>query len=263
MKNSERNPISKALRTLAWLIEAPASEVGVRQMAQALQLSPSNAHSVLTSLVGEGFVSQDPDTSRYSLGPELVRWAQLIMARAPIRQIALVHMRKLVDACNETAVLGIYSSARREMMFAASIESSHPLRYALDLNTWIPVHAGASGLAIMAFLPQAEILAIIQHTKLTPQTPQTITKPRRLEAELKAIRRRGFAVSRGQRIPGAVGLAAPVFGSGGEVAGDVALTIPEQRFDQVGSERLTRLLLACTASITADLGGAAPPPEPA
>jgi len=258
MKNSERNPISKALRALSWLIQTPAAEVGVRQMAQALELSPSNAHSVLNALVEEGFVQQDARTSRYSLGPELLRWAQLITARAPIRQIALTHMRKLVDACNETAVLGIYSSARQEMMFAATVESTHPLRYALELNKWIPVHAGASGLAIMAFLPEAEIRSIIQRTKLAPLTPQSITKPQRLENELKAIRRRGFAITRGQRIPGAVGLAAPVFGSSCEVAGDIALTIPEQRFDQSGSDRLMRLLLACAASVTADLGGVTP-----
>ena len=33
-----------------------------------------------------------------------------------------------------------------------------PLRYAVELNTWLPVHAGASGLAILASLPENERL---------------------------------------------------------------------------------------------------------
>jgi len=261
MKRRERNPVSKALKTLGWLIQTPSAEAGVREMAAALGLSPSNAHNLLTALVNEGFVQQDPRTARYALGPELLRWAHLVIARTPLRQVALEHMRRLVEACNETAVLGVYNRARREMMFAVSVDSTHPLRYAIALNEWIPVHTGASGLAIMAFLPDAEIRTIIQRTGLEPMTPRSITKPKRLLEELKTIRRNGYALSHGQRIPGAVGLAAPVFGSGGEVVGDVNLTIPEQRFDERASARLLRLLSACAAGITAEFGGARPRPE--
>lgn len=256
MTKIDRNPISKALKTLAWLIQTSATEVGVRQMASALNLSPSNAHGLLKTLVNEGLVEQDVQTARYFLGPELMRWAHLIIARTPIRKIALEHMRQLVDTCNETSVLGIYSSARQEMMFAATVESTHPLRYSLALNEWMPVHVAASGLAIMAFLPETQIRSIIQRTRLTGVTPQSITKASRLLTELKNIRERGYALSRGQRIPGAVGLAVPIFGPAGEVIGDINLTIPEQRFDDNGSKRLIELLSTCAAAVTAEIGGA-------
>lgn len=257
---NERNPIAKAVKALAWLVQTAESEVGVRQMAAALELSPSNAHRLLTALVVEELVQQDSRTTRYSLGPELLRWAHLVLARSPVRQVALEHMQRLVKACNETAILGIYGRARQEMMFAATIESTHPLRYAIELNKWIPVHAGATGLAIMAFLPEAEIRAIIKRTRLAPLTPRSITAPKRLESELKIVRRRGYAITHGQRTIGAVGLAAPIFGSGGEVVGDIALTIPEQRFDRGATDRLIQALLKCTAAVTAGIGGTVPAP---
>lgn len=250
-----RNPVAKALKVLCWLIEQPATDVGVRELAAGMMISPSSAHRLLADLADEGFVRRDPQTSRYSLGLEFLRLAQLAIARAPIRRAALEPMRRLVDACNETALLGVYDGVRQEMMFVESVESSHSLRYAIEHNKWMPVHTGASGLAIMAFLDEAEIQSIITRTRLAPLTAHSITEPYRLKAEIEKIRRNGWAFTRGQRIAGAVGLAAPVFGSSGEVLGDICLTIPEQRFDRAGKDHLIKQLRACAWSITAEMGG--------
>lgn len=251
----ERNPITKAFRALTWLLEEPSGGAGVREMAVALGISPSGAHRVLSGLVEEGILRQDMATARYSIGVEFYRLANIAAAKAPIRQVAIKYMRRLVDACNETALLGIFDRGRQEMIFATSIESSHPLRYVIELNQWLPIHVGASGLAILAFLEPHEIASVIERTRLAPVTEQSITEPYRLEVELQSIRKRGCASTRGQRIPGATGLAAPIFGSGGEVVGDVCLTVPEQRVDRSGETKLLELLMECTARITEEIGG--------
>ena len=250
-----RDPVSKALKVLGWLIEQPAENAGVREVAAALHMSPSGAHRVLSVLVEEGMLRQDPTTSRYSIGVELYRLSNIAAAKAPIRRVALKHMRRLVDACNETALLGIYDRSRQQMFYAASIESSHPLRYVIELNQWLPIHVGAPGLAIMAFLLPDEIATVIERTRLSPVTSSSITEPYRLELELEKIRERGCASSHGQLIPGATGLAAPIFGAGGEVVGDVCLTIPEQRLAQGGEVKLLELLVECTTLITQEIGG--------
>ena len=166
-------------------------------------------------------------------------------------------MRRLTEACNETSLLSVYDNMRQEMMFLAMIESSHPLRYSVELNKWLPVHAGASGLAILAFLTDAEIAAIIDRTKLVPLTSRSITKRYRLEAELQKIREQGYALTHGQRTPDAVGLAAPVFDSRGVVVGDICLTIPESRFEPASGERIAKLLKACAGEVTKAIGGQA------
>jgi IclR family acetate operon transcriptional repressor len=181
--------------------------------------------------------------------------AYLTIAHVPIRQAALTHMRRLTDACNETSLLGLYESMRQEMMFGAIMESSHPLRYSVELNKWLPVYAGASGLAIMAYLSEAEIAMIIDRTRLAPITSRSITERYRLESEFQKIRERGYAITRGQRILDAVGLAAPVFGSGGEVIGDICLTIPEVRFDQNCESGIAALLMECAEQVTRAIGG--------
>ncbi|MGF7160789.1 DNA-binding IclR family transcriptional regulator [Rhodoligotrophos appendicifer] len=224
-------------------------------MATGLGVSPSTAHRLLSELVKADLLKHEPQTGRYSLSLEFLRLAYLAIAQTPVRQIALSHMRQLTDACNETSLLGLYDSMRQEMIFAAMVESSHPLRYSIDLNKWIPVYVGATGLAIMAFLSDAEISSIIDRTRLAPATSKSITERFRLEAEIHRIRERGYAITHGQRTPDAVGIAAPVFGSHGEVVGDICLTIPESRFDQSTESRIAELLIRCAASVTKALGG--------
>jgi DNA-binding IclR family transcriptional regulator len=251
----ERNPVARAIGVISWLIQEPVGSAGVREIAAALGMSPSGAHKVVSALVELGMLRQDPATSRYSLGIELYRLANIAAAKAPIRLVAMKHLRRLVDSCNETAVLGIYDQSRQEMMYAAKVESSHPLRYAIELNQWVPIHVGAAGLAILAFLTSGEIASVIERTRLSPVTDSSIAEPYRLELELEKIRKRGCASTKGQLIPGAAGLAAPIFGSRGEVVGAVALMIPEQRLARDGEAKLLDLLKECTAAITGEIGG--------
>jgi IclR family acetate operon transcriptional repressor len=140
------------------------------------------------------------------------------------------------------------------MMFVAAVNSSHPLRYVVPINEWIPVYAGASGLAIMAFLPPEERRAIIARTKLAPVTERTITDPMVLEKELARIRARGYAYSRGQRTVGAVGIAAPIWGPDGRVMGDLTVSVPEPRFDERKLPAFARLAIHHAQRIMEHLG---------
>ena len=224
-------------------------------MAVGLGLSPSTAHRLLSELVKADFVKHNADTSRYSLSLEFIRLAHLTIAQVSIEQVAITHMRRLTNACNETALLGVYDRMRQEMMFLAIVESSHPLRYSIEINKWLPVYVGASGLAIMAYLSDGEISAIIERTRLAPVTSRSITERYRLESEIQNIRNRGYAVTQGQRTPDAVGLGAPIFGSNGEVVGDICLTIPENRFNESAEKGIAELLKDCASAVSIAIGG--------
>lgn len=250
-----RTPALKVLRALTWIVQEKVPDVGVREMAVGLGVSPSTAHRLLSELVRADFVKHQPQTGRYSLSLEFLRLAHLTTAHVPLEHVALTHMRRLTEACNETSLLGVYDSMRGEMMFLAMVNSTHQLRYSIELNQWMPVYVGASGLAIMAFLSEAEIGSIIDRTRLAPVTPRSITQRYRLEAELQKIRTHGYAVTRGQRTPDAVGLAAPVFGSTGEVIADICLTVPESRYEPASERRIVELLRNCAEEVTKAIGG--------
>lgn len=143
------------------------------------------------------------------------------------------------------------------MMFAASAESPHPLRYVLPLDTWLPLHASASGLAILAFLPDQTRNEILSGP-LTATTERTRVDTDRPTERLATIRRDGYALSHDERIPGAIAIAAPVFGLSGHVLGDVGITIPENRFTATSMPQLAALATQSAATLTEHIGGTQP-----
>ena len=188
----------------------------------------------------------------------MIRLCHKASERRPLSKLAIPYMRELVAASNETALLGMYDHSRQEMMFVAVVESTQPLRYVNKMWEWMPVYAGASGLAIMAFLTEGEQQEIVARTRLAPVTDRTITERYKLEHQFKEIRSRGYASSVGQRTPGAVAIAAPIFGHSAEVVGDVIITVPEQRFDAASEEHLASHVMRCADSITRATGGRMP-----
>ncbi|HLH69646.1 MAG TPA: IclR family transcriptional regulator [Candidatus Dormibacteraeota bacterium] len=249
-----RHPVSKVLSLLRWMAEAGAGPWGVREIADGLDMSPSTVHRVLSLLHEEGFVYREQG-GRYGLGVELYRIAHSVTNSFSLHRIALRHLRELVATCNETSALCVYRPDTHQMMFATVVESPHPIRYIIETNRWGPLHAGASGLAILAFLPEVERREVVWQSALPPMTDRTITDPGALERRLDHIRQLGYAISRGERTPGAVGIAAPIFGPDGVVLGDVLVTLPEARFDPTMEPGLAGLAMRCANAITLELQG--------
>src|SRR6185437_13683751 len=80
---------------------------------------------------------------------------------------------------------------------------------------------------------------------LDPLTERTITDPEALRERLAAIRRDGFAISIGETVPGAAGVAAPIFNADGSVSAGLLIGAPIDRFEQELPE-LKRLLREAT-----------------
>jgi DNA-binding IclR family transcriptional regulator len=251
-----RRPLGRALLLLSWMVDAPERTLGVREIASGLKLPASTAHHMLNLLVQEGMVTQNAD-GQYSLGLEFYRLALRAVNRWPLQTIAAPHIEKLVAECNESAFLGVYDRLKRAVMFVGLVQSPHALQYNIAVNRWLPLHSGATGLGILAFLPEKEAAAILESGHLDRFTSRTLTAPKDLLSSMRAIAKNGYACSRGQRVEGAVAIAAPVWGEEG-VVGDVVVTLPEQRFNTRQESRLAKLVMKCAAAISRDIGGRPP-----
>ena len=101
---------------------------------------------------------------------------------------------------------------------------------------------------LLAYQEPAWIDAYIASTRLEPLTDRTVTNPRQLRERLAAIRREGFGISLGETVPGAAGLAAPIFNVDGSVTAGLLIGAPLDRFEQDLPE-LQRLLREATTRI--------------
>jgi IclR family acetate operon transcriptional repressor len=251
----QREPVGRSLEVLLWMADHPSSRLGVRQIARDLDTSPATVHRILRTFEQYQLVARTEE-GEYTPGLELYRICASIAKQISPANIARPHLENLAQESGEATLFAIYEATRQEMMFIDKVEASHPLRYVIDLNQWMPVHAGATGLAILAFLPDEERQRLYSKG-LGALTPLTKVSEAELEAEVATIRAQGFAQSRGQRMRGAVGFAAPVFDSLGQVCGDLCITLPEQRFDPDRSvDALALPLKAASQRITDGLRAA-------
>lgn len=250
-KVAGRDQFSKALDVLRLVVESGKGSWGVRELASALGLAPSTVHRALLVLEQHGLL--ESEDGRYRLGLEFLRLAWRVGDYLPLRRIALPAMRELVDQCNETALLGVCDYTRMASMHIASVESRNPLRYFVQLNQWIPQHANPGGLAILACLPAEEAAQFLRSAELRPVTETTLTDPAALQLAIARIRERGYAITHGAHIAGAVGVAAAIRAGAARPAGYVMLTIPEQRYSAQNEDHLADLVIQCARTISNSL----------
>ena len=117
---------------------------------------------------------------------------------------------------------------------------------------------GASGKAILAFLPPEEIDAIAAERSPSPVSGEKAPPASALKRELEAIRQAGYAFSRGAKIPGSRGIAAPILDANAVAVGSLTLTIPEMRFREESKEQLATMVMSGAEEISTLLGHRAP-----
>jgi DNA-binding IclR family transcriptional regulator len=247
-------PIAKTVQLLELLADGPPEAMGVRAIARKLGLPVSSVHRLLGILVTAGMVDRDAVTRQYSIGVEFYRIAARVSQNMERPKLALPVLRKLAAEFNETSLLGLYLEQQEQMMFAERVDGTTALQYQIALLTPLPLIWGASGKAILAFLEPTVVRSIHRTARPAPGDGRKPPAKSALEAELEEIRRRGFAVSEGEKLHGARGVAAPVFGPAG-IVGCLCITSPADRLPTVNVGSLAKRIVTEANYLSTIYGG--------
>lgn len=249
----QRNPLGRGVALLTKMVELDEPSYGVHALAGEMELPASSVHRLLTLLEESGMVAQTP-TGQYQLGLDFYRLAWRASSQQSIRRLAMPLLQEAARETGEATVLGLYEPSRGQMMFVARYESRYAVQHLTPLDEWIPIYTGASGLVILAEVPDEQRERIVRETGLRPLAKNTIRDPVTLDRELARIRRDGFAITHSQRADGAVGTAAAFFGADDAVLGCILLTVPEQRHDPANESWFSRVVLRTADRLSELLG---------
>lgn len=206
------------------------SELGVREIARKVNLSTSATGRLLLGLKTLGILSQNPDTRAYSMGSRVLSWAEVYNSTLDIRNKAIPVIEELHQSTRET--ISLYILEGDDRVCIERLESPQGLRLDMRVGRRLPLYAGSAGKAMLAFLSKERQEAIIDLTPLQPLTSKTITDPAALRKEIKKARENGCAVSFGEWVEDAAGVAAPIFDQNGEVVAALSISGPVQRFNK-------------------------------
>lgn len=225
--------------------------LGVSTISRELGLAKAVVHRILRSLQSRELVVADPRTRGYRLGPAASALGARALRDCDLRSAALPVLRRLREETRETTTLS--ELVGDERVYLDQVEGPQEIKMTVEIGRRLPLHAGASSKAILAFLPRSRREAILTVSPAA-LTSETVRDPRRLRAELAAIVRDGVAVSHGERQRGAASVAAPVLGFDGEAVGAVSICGPVDRFGAQQCARYGRLIRAASEEISRVMG---------
>lgn len=226
-------------------------EVSLGRLADITGMNKTTVYRALRTLMDSDFVEQNPVTKDYRLGVGVLGPAAHYISQVDFRTVARPIVEDLVRRVGETGTLGIpYAD---ELVFIDRVLGSHDAVFFCDVGRRLPLHCGAVGKAVLAWLPEVRREAYIA-SGLQGRTPFTIVDPDELRAELQTIRDRGYAVSDQEVDLGIRAVAVPVFDFSGQVAGGIALAGLAIRFDEKVNERFGTELVKVAREVSERLG---------
>ena len=226
---------------------ADGGELGTNELARRTSLHPSSVSRLLATLADGGLVEHVADTGRYRLGLRLVDLGNAVLARLDLREIARPHLRALAQATGETATLS--APGDPDAITVDFVQSASSVQSVARVGRPSVAHATATGKVGLAFgqaaLPDGPLEAF---------TGRTIVQRRALAREVERVRGQGWAGAEGERELELNAVAAPVYGSLGELAAVLGVQGPASRFDAKAMARALEPLLARAAAVSDALG---------
>jgi IclR family acetate operon transcriptional repressor len=245
--------VNNALRLLLLFRSQP--RVRLSEASEHLGVAHSTAHRLLAMLAYHGFVSQEQDSRTYVAGPALVEIGLAAVSQLDIRRHARQVLERLASELGETVHLAVLEGGN--VRYLDAIESSRALRVASRTGSVLAANCTASGKALLAALPDAELAAMFaDETALPRLTARSITSRPRLLAELRKVREAGCAVNREESEEGVASVAVAVPGPQGLPAAALVVSAPVSRMTNQAAEKISQALREQAAWLAVQLPGA-------
>ncbi|MDN5895244.1 MAG: IclR family transcriptional regulator [Nocardioides sp.] len=240
---------TRTLQVLKFLAAQPGP-VPLDRIVREIGMPRSTAYHLVNAMVDEGFVTHLAEERRYGLGVAAFEVGSGYSRQAPLQRISRRLLADLVDRTGHNAHLAVLHG--RDVLYV--IEERAPGRPPLvtDVGVRLPAHLTASGRAILAALPAAQVRAAYpSKNAFVDRNGAGPGGPRQLRSLLEETRRRGCATEDGEVTPGFASLAAAALDHNGHPVAGVAVTHPSGEQVRGLEEEVRRT----TAALTRRLSG--------
>lgn len=199
----------------------------------------STVHRIVAVLKRRSVLVRDPQSQRFTIGPDMVALAARANPDAQLQALASPLLTALSESSGETAVLSLLVGSQRVAI--KQCESTHQLRRRVELGHPLELHYGSAGKAMLAHLDDELREQLLRELPLKGQTPFTLNDRSKLQAELDGIRKRGYATSKNEYLIGVTSIGSPVFNGAGRVIAAISVTGPlsrltSNRYARVGAD---------------------------
>jgi IclR family transcriptional regulator, KDG regulon repressor len=239
MKESSQT-LSRGLRLLSLLADEGEGK-SVRELAALTGLSRTIVQRLLNSLEAEGFIERRPAQIGYRLSIKMWRLGSRVLSDVGVRELARPFLEALARRADETVKLSVLDEL--DVVSLDRVDCSQALRAYVPIGGRAPARSAATGKVILAFRDLAEPAGSI-----AVSASET--------AEFKQIRKRGYAINRGEWEPAVGAVAAPIFDSRDNVVASVGVILPLVRLSPARASQFGAWCMEAARDISEKLGHA-------
>lgn len=200
--------VSRSISILR-LLGRTKQALGVKAIADALELVPSTCLHILRVLVEEELVKVEPGTKRYSLGSGMLSLARSVLEGGDFTQLVQPVLDRLASERGVTA-MGVEVTPRQSALVLALSHSKRPFRLHTDVGSEFTTLASATGRLIAAHSGESWAMLQKKFKEIAWDKPTTFETWKK---EVELVRRRGWSVDRDNFIAGITVVAVPIFGA--------------------------------------------------
>ena len=248
--------VDRAIRVLTAL--QGARRMSLSELATRLELAPSTTHGIVRTLVEHGMVVQEQGSSRYQLGPAVLRLGNVYLDTLELRSKAIPWAEDLARRTGLAVRTGVLLID--DVVIIHHEPRPDGSRQMPEVGIVIPVHASALGKAMLAFLPEDE-KRVLTSGGLRSMTGETLTSPDDLREQLNNVRASGIAVEQDEAVIGESSLAGPIFDSSGTAVGAIGVVIPSG--GDLARFAARDVVRESARALSRELGAESWPPRPA
>ena len=230
--------------------DADHPSLSLSDVARRVDISRAAAGRFLRTLEALGYVRGDG--REFSLTPRVLELGFSYLSALSLPEVLQPHLEALSRAVDESVSAAVLDGG--DVVYIARVPTRRIMSVRITIGSRFPAHATSLGRVLLAGLPPSARAAAIAQRPPTVITPRTVTDLVELDAELDAVRERGWALLDGELEVGVRSIAAPVHGRDGSVVAAINLSMATTTgpLEPVLAERVP-MLLAAAAAIDAEL----------
>lgn len=222
------NSAASTLRILQYLAEN--GESGVSEIARHLNMPKGTVYRLLRPLIDTEFVGQNPETRTYFPTVKILRLAHSVRSRTGSMQLAHAALLELARLTGETVNLGVFRKG--DIIYVDKINSTELFTIEIRIGSRVPAYSVSLGKAILAYLPESDLIQYMQAISFTPHTSKTIAGERQLRKQLHEIKTVGYALDEGELLSDVYCAAVPILDSMMRPLAAISVSAPRSRFKQ-------------------------------
>jgi IclR family transcriptional regulator, pca regulon regulatory protein len=179
-------------------------------VARKTNLTPGSARRVLRTLQQLGYATADG--TRFRLLPRVLQLGFSYLSSMPFAHLAQPHLADLTEKMEGSCSISVLDGT--DVVYVARATARQLNRDYMSVGTRYPAHATSPGKLLLAALPDRDVIARYKGRRFEALTPRTIDSMDRLLAELKDVRKKGWAVNDQETMMGHRSIAVPLNAGG-------------------------------------------------